>query len=1383
MRWRRINILFPISQITTSRSLHLYLIILPHFIMNNTHSLTNNNEDPPGSFSSNPPQSTLTRPSPNFKIGTLNCRGLRKTADPTVSSQFIRYLNKQSFDILALQETHATNTDISDLFHRQFKASDSYWSQYCGIVCFSSVLTLTDPIWDSVERTLTVKVSHIHEIFDPVFVTVLYAPANYNSRQTYLTPSLLNPNNIFPHSPTRHIILGDFNYSSTTVISSHNFLAAPAPWIQYLDDHYQDSILATDQTHQSTFHRGNSRSCIDYIYVSNDLTSSCHAQTAIFIQPAWSDHMLLCLSLYLEPPPAPDDSQTTLPKVGKGIWRAHPRLASSKSFRRQLYTTLSDLITKLPSDMTVQLKWDTIKTIVKTEAKKYSRKQAYSLSTAEKLLQRKRAGISKRILQDSSLSSILLPQLQIVEYQLASIQQHYVDNLALRSALRWREQGELSAGYLKQTVSQRQQKLLFKAIRHPTSSILCTSTEDMLNAAEAFYSDLYSPDHVNTEAIDDLLQSLPPTLHLSEPDQYWLAGSFTWDDILEGVSRCPRKSSPGIDGLPYEILRLVFLHPDCRDILLQVYNDALHHGIFPNSWLRTCVSLLPKKGDLNDLKNWRPISLINTDAKVFTRLLNSRIVHCADDLITPLQSGFLHGRFIADNGLLMKMVMAHARSSDSKAIGLLLDQEKAYDRVHPEYLRRVLQHFRFPVGIIRCISNLFFQTNLQLNINGHLSSPVPQLRGLRQGDPLSPVLFNLAFEPFLRRLLHDSSFIGFSLPRSISAPPSLNHTIKVLAYADDVACFLASPSDLTVLNRHIDTYSAASNARINFHKTEAFALSGKQSIYDNTWRAPLVQSNISAWHDITTASPIIYLGYPLFHAPHQRDVFLTSLLSKLEHACNIHSHRSLSFRGRVTITNSLLLSKLWYVLRVVTVPKTFLSSVVSLVSGFISRRCFPRISFATMTLPRKSGGLGLLNPFVQQSALQLRWILPLLASSNLASSFWITEDLQQSIVLPLLADYLLYHIESTSTGDNLLNGALNFDYRLCFLFPFLRPPLLFNRRDDPLYLLFQTVDAMPKDYSKVVINSVTALQIPIANIILPVSTNNVRESTLRLSTKAIYITDTTTSVTRPRTRSEITTSPILAKLFLRGVRTDQIRLAPYFIRTFIEARFAGLSSHPYDPVTHAISDAQPLIESCPIMISKRQFSSKLFRLMCASTPSLPPRQLTVTKWLFFWQFPILHMARNVWYRLLSNKLACRSVLHRFIPMVVSTPFCVVCSMSLIETDHHFVYECPLKLMVWQELWPSFFDVPFSTDLLKQALFELNFPPASTANNLPPSVCIGHTLLAVWRSHFNFVFNEQPFLSSVVIAQTRSMLVTSFREKMVRLGQTPFPLPHFSIDPL
>ncbi|KAG2228473.1 hypothetical protein INT48_003130, partial [Thamnidium elegans] len=707
---------------------------------------------------STPSQPSSPRSPSNFKLGTLNCRGLRKTADPSVSNNFIRYLRTLSFDILALQETHASSDDIRDLFHNQFQASTSYWSQYCGIVCFSSNLTLSEPIWDTVQRTLTVKVSHIHELFDPVFVTVLYAPSDYTN-----------------------------------------------------------SILATDQIHQPTFHRGSSRSCIDYIFVSRDLSNTCLPPIPIFIQPAWSDHMLLSPSLIIDKPSSQetDNRDISSPPTGKRIWRAHPRLASSKSFRDILSKVLASSIATFPSNMK--------------------------------------------------------PQLRIVEHQLASLQQHRVDNLALRSGIRWREHGELSAGYLKRTVAQRQQKTLFRSIRHPQSSVLCTSTTDMLGAAQHFYSNLYTPDPIVSTAVDNLLTSLPPDLVLPESDQDFLTSSITWDELMEGVSRCPKKSSPGNDGIPYELLHFVFVHPACRAIVLQIYNDALTHGVFPESWLETCISLLPKKGDLTDIKNWRPISLINTDAKVFTRILNTRIVVCADTLVTPLQSGFLHNRFIADNGLMMKLIMDYASSSGSTAIGLLLDQEKAYDRVHPEYLRRVLGQFGFPTSTITCIMNLFFKTNLQININGHLSQPVLQLRGLRQGDPLSPVLFNLAFEPLLRRIIGDPDYTGFSLPVSLSTPPTLSHKVKLLAYTDDVACFLSSPADLAILHSHLETYSAASNARINFHKTEAFALSGQNKIYYDLWRIPLSQNNISAWHDTRASGPIIYLGYPIFHNPKQRD--------------------------------------------------------------------------------------------------------------------------------------------------------------------------------------------------------------------------------------------------------------------------------------------------------------------------------------------------------------------------------------------------------------------------------------------------------------------------------------------------------------------------------
>ena len=122
------------------------------------------------------------------------------------------------------------------------------------------------------------------------------------------------------------------------------------------------------------------------------------------------------------------------------------------------------------------------------------------------------------------------------------------------------------------------------------------------------------------------------------------------------------------------------------------------------------------------------------------------------------------------------------------------------------------------------------------------------------------------------------------------------------------------------------------------------------------WAFPLTEGHITQWHDSSSAGPIIYLGYPLFISSHQRDFFLSSLLEKISAACDIHKGRQLSVRGRVTVTNSLILSKLWHVLRVVSVPLSFFDNLRSIVSAFISYRIFPRLSYFTMCLPRSKGG-------------------------------------------------------------------------------------------------------------------------------------------------------------------------------------------------------------------------------------------------------------------------------------------------------------------------------------------------------------------------------------------------------------------------------------------
>lgn len=139
----------------------------------------------------------------------------------------------------------------------------------------------------------------------------------------------------------------------------------------------------------------------------------------------------------------------------------------------------------------------------------------------------------------------------------------------------------------------------------------------------------------------------------------------------------------------------------------------------------------------------------------------------AQHLINKAQLGFLPNRYIADHGMTLQIIMEDARLRRSLApsteIALLLDQEKAYDRVNLHYLSQVLTKFGFPQNIVTCLYNLMYYNQINININGFLTDPVHKRRGLKQGDPISPLLYNLALEPFLLSIIGDSQMSGYRL--------------------------------------------------------------------------------------------------------------------------------------------------------------------------------------------------------------------------------------------------------------------------------------------------------------------------------------------------------------------------------------------------------------------------------------------------------------------------------------------------------------------------------------------------------------------------------------------------------------------------------------------
>ncbi|OBZ80787.1 hypothetical protein A0J61_11163, partial [Choanephora cucurbitarum] len=102
------------------------------------------------------------------------------------------------------------------------------------------------------------------------------------------------------------------------------------------------------------------------------------------------------------------------------------------------------------------------------------------------------------------------------------------------------------------------------------------------------------------------------------------------------------------------------------------------------------------------------ISLINCDGETLTRILTQRLGSILAKIINTDQKGFLQGRFIGDNGLLVHLILQQSRFHKTEGVGLLLDQEKAYDRVYPLYLFKVMDKLAFPPAVIHCIGKLFF---------------------------------------------------------------------------------------------------------------------------------------------------------------------------------------------------------------------------------------------------------------------------------------------------------------------------------------------------------------------------------------------------------------------------------------------------------------------------------------------------------------------------------------------------------------------------------------------------------------------------------------------------------------------------------------------------
>lgn len=175
---------------------------------------------------------------------------------------------------------------------------------------------------------------------------------------------------------------------------------------------------------------------------------------------------------------------------------------------------------------------------------------------------------------------------------------------------------------------------------------------------------------------------------------------------------------------------------------------AIHRGhVFKFRLLNSAfITMLPKKQDATTVKDYRPISLIHSFAKLSTKVLANRLAPLLPGMISGNQTAFIKGRSIHDNFLLVQQLARTLHKSKEPHVLLKLDMSRAFDSVSWSFLLEVRRHLGFERKWMLIISLLLSTTSTQILVNGQPGPPISHLRSLRQGDPLSPMLFILVMD-------------------------------------------------------------------------------------------------------------------------------------------------------------------------------------------------------------------------------------------------------------------------------------------------------------------------------------------------------------------------------------------------------------------------------------------------------------------------------------------------------------------------------------------------------------------------------------------------------------------------------------------------------------
>ena len=370
------------------------------------------------------------------------------------------------------------------------------------------------------------------------------------------------------------------------------------------------------------------------------------------------------------------------------------------------------------------------------------------------------------------------------------------------------------------------------------------------------------------------------------------------EEVPIAVRKGGKNKAPGSVGIGLEFYRANWatIQDDIGAMMNQMFMERKvsaqqKHGV---------IVCLPRSSDPTTPADFRPITLLNTDYKIMARIIAYRLRPMIEELLHPSQFCGVPGRTIFEAMANVREAIAQAEVKRVPLCVLSLDFQEAFDRISHQYLFTFLRSYGFSDWFVERIKCMHEEAASSIQINGHVSGPIPIHSSVRQGCPMSMLLFALCVDPLLRIL--DQKLPGIQIGKRA-------RKTVVVAHADDVTIFVTTPTDIPVIRDAIQCYEKATGTRLNTRKSKALAVGG--------WSTSTDTLNIPYHAEIKILSLIFASTIE-----HSMTNSWTNVTGKLRSQARDTYERDLNLSQRIRYVQAYLLAKIWHTAQVFPAPTT-----------------------------------------------------------------------------------------------------------------------------------------------------------------------------------------------------------------------------------------------------------------------------------------------------------------------------------------------------------------------------------------------------------------------------------------------------------------------------